>query len=471
MGILQNIIRANLPVTMRRKAAFDALPVGVQGRPQYPSTEISTLQLQYRRNEIVYACIGVKMNAAMDPRLLVQQRSSGSEWREVEGHPLRRLLMRPNDLMDEAMFLGAAIASRDITGRFYAEIVRAQGSKLPIELHPLDAAKVNPIPGDKGKITGYEFRDGSTRVTIPAENMIDWKYYDPTSRFQGLSPLEVALGTVDADRAQTDFTREFFNNAGVPSGMLKIKGRTVTQQEADEIKARWRQRFGRAWGGMHDIAVMDENAEYEKMGANLEELQSEALRELTETRICMVFGVPPLIVYAFAGLKRATYSNLKEATPGFWDGTMSPLLKAWRTFLTWRLLPEFVDQEMIFGERVRLQYDMSQVAALQEDVDAMHTRARNAFTAGGITLNEFRARLGEKPDVAGDYYLRTIAQIAEPAGQQPQPATEAPKQRRAMQAKAMRDATLRGLERRIRQAVRPYLLEQHERVAAAVRQA
>lgn len=471
MSILDTLFRGKMPlVAMESKAAFDAVPVGVQGRPQYPSTAVETLQNQYRRNEIVYACIGVKMNAAKDPRLFVQQRTSKSEWQEVEGHPLRRLMMRPNSMMDEAMLLGSAIASYDIAGRFYAEIVRAKETRLPLELHPLDPAKVTPVPGEKGVIDAYEFRDGNEKIRLPAANVIDWKTYHPSSRYLGLSPLEVALGTVDADRAQTDFTREFFNNAGVPSGMLKIKGRTVTKDEADEIKARWRTRFGRAWGGMHDIAVMDENAEYEKMGANLDELTSETLRELTETRICMVFGVPPLIVYAFAGLKRSTYSNLKEATPGFWDGTMSPLLKSWRSFLTWRLLPEFEPMDLITGERVRLQYDMSQVAALQEDVDSMHARARESFKVGAITLNELRAKIGEQPDPAGDYYLRGIAQIAEPAGVQPTPDEQPPKRRRmARQTKAMRDSSTRTIERRIRQVVRPYLLQEHQKAAAAVR--
>lgn len=470
MSFLSDLWAANLPQPMRSKAAFDAVPVGVQGRPQYPSTDPEKLQLQYRRNEIVYAAIRAKTTAVTDPRLLVEQRSSGSEWKEIEGHPLRRLLMRPNDMMDEAAFHASAIASHDISGRFYAEIVRGQ-NKLPIEMHPLNPAKVNPVPGEKGRTVAYVFRDGNQKITIPAENMIDWKYYDPISRYQGLSPLAVALGSVDADSAQTDFTREFFNNAGVPSGMLKIKGRTISQTEADEIKSRWMMRFGRNWGRMHDIAVMDENAEYEKMGANLDELQSEILREFTETRVCMVFGVPPLIIYAFAGLKRATYSNLKEALPGFWDTTMSPLLKEWRTYLAWRLLPEFVDPELIYGERIRLNWDMSQVAALQEDVDAAQLRARENLKVGGITLNEFRSIVQQKPDPGGDYYLRGIAQVAVPEGvlPEPEPIDTVPKRHpRPQTVKALREATTVTLQKRMEQALQPYIKSEYEKAAAAV---
>lgn len=462
------------------KAFYDLQRVGVTGRPQYPDTDIDKLQLAHRRSEIVYAAIKAKATAAVDPRLLVQRKSK--EWAEDDGHPLRRLLMRPNAEMDESMFLAAALTSRDIAGVFYAEIVRATGSKLPVALHPLDPAKVFPVPGERNTTAEYEFRDGSNRVRIKATDMLVWRAYDPMYRYQGLSPLAVCLGSVDADSAQTDFVRSFFNNAGVPSGLLTIKGRTVNNTEAEQIKARWRQRFGRDGGAQHDIAVMDENAEYQKIGAGLDELQSEILREFTETRVCMVFGTPPLIIYAFAGLKRATYSNLKEAWAGFWDATLTPLLKEWRTYLTWRLLTEFEDENLIYGEKVRLNWDMSQVAWLQDDVTEMQTRARENFRAGGITLNEYRASIGQAPDPAGDYYLRLLAYAPYIAGEQPETTAEtvlagkvtpdaAPPEAnppKAMRTKADTQRIRMQRERKIEAIAKQYLRTQYAAAAQAV---
>jgi HK97 family phage portal protein len=461
-----------VPQPLRSKAFYDLQRVGVQGRPQYPDTSIEKLQLAHRRSEIVYAAIKAKATAMIDPRLLVETRTTEDTWEEVAAHPLRRLLLRPNPEMDEAAFLGAAVTSRDTAGVFYAEIVRAAGTRLPIQLYPLDPAKVFAVPGEKNTTAAYEFRDGGKRVRIDAKDMIAWRYHDPMSKWQGLSPLAVALGSVDADNAQTDFTRDYFNNAGVPSGMLKIKGRTINETEANEIKQRWRQRFGRGWGGFHDVAVMDENAEYEKMGANLDELQSEILREFTETRVCMVFGVPPLIVYAFAGLKRATYSNLKEAWAGFWDATLTPLLKEWRTFLTWRLLPEFEGEDAVYAEQVRLNWDLSQVAALQDDVEAIYNRGEKAFRAGGITLNQYRDMLGQMPDPAGDYYLRPISYVPFLAGEQPTVTVDdvlTGKRRVLPQTvKALRDVSTATLEKRIERVLQPYLRAEYEKAVAAL---
>lgn len=468
-----------------QKAAFDLMPVGVQGRPQYPSVDIESLQRAYTRSEIVYAAINAKATACVDPRLLIEQRAGDGEWEEIEGHPFRRLMMRPNSYMDEAAFTQAAITSRDISGRFYAEIVRGE-NRLPIEMHPLNPAKIAVVPRTD-QINDYEYRDGDKRVIIRGEDMIDWPMRSPLNKYDALSPLAVAMGSIDADRAQTDFIRAFFNNSGVPSGILTIKNRTLNQAQADELRGKWRLMFGRTFGNQGDVAVLDENAEYQKIGQGVGELQGDALREFTETRVAMVFGVPVLIIYAFAGLRRATYSNLKEAYGGFWDTTLTPWFKSWRSFLTWRLLPEFGEsvRELIFAERIRLNYDMSQVAALQEDVDAIHKRAEAALRAGGITLNEYRALVGEDEDPQGDYYIRPFTVVTVPFAEAPaeEPAPEAaPPAGTEQRASALtpgvkkaiakaQQAGRRTLERRIERDIKRMLSAHYEAAAAAVERA
>lgn len=487
MGLLDNIFNPpeyrgksflslqGTPV-QEMKAAYDLMPVGVQGRPQYPPTDIESLQRAYTRNEIVYAAINAKAQAAVDPRMLVEGRSAKGEWGEIDGHPFRRLMMKPNPDMDEAAFTQAVITSCDIAGAFYAEIVRGS-NKLPIELHPLNPAKITPLPRADLK-TDYQFKDGSRKVVIPWEDMVVWRRYNPLNRWHGLSPLAVCLGSVDADSAQTDYIRAFFNNAGVPSGLLKVLNRKLTQAEADELSAKIAIKYGRERGNQHRTMVIDENAEYQKMGANLNELQGDTLREFTETRVAMTIGTPPLIIYAYAGLLRATYSNLKEAYKGFWDHKLTPWFKEYRTFLQWRLLTEFVSQDLIFGERIRLNWDMSQVAALQEDVTAIQDRAEKAFRAGGISLNEYRARIGEEPDAAGDYYLRPFSVIPEPVGQAPEAPQATPEPPKAIlpprTLKAVVKAQRAGrvtIERRIEKSMQKLLKEQYRTIAAAVERA
>jgi hypothetical protein len=93
-------------------------------------------------------------------------------------------------------------------------------------------------------------------------------------------------------------------------------------------------------------------------------------------------------------------------------------------------LPEFEGIDAIKAEKVRVGWDVSHVAFLQEDANAIHTRARENFKSGGWTLNEFREATGMPPDeVKGsDYYIQPMNVVAvtpqiraEEADKEPQP--------------------------------------------------
>lgn len=415
MSILDSILTKAAPVTPRT--------VDVQRVTPAPRREATAGGLvdAATKNEVAYACIDVKRKAMQDPRLIVQKKSDDGTWREVEGHPFTRLMMRPLPDLDGATFMGTAVASWDIARKFYAEKVRSDGGAV-VGLNPLNPASVKPRYANDGTQVGWTWREGQKAIEFDMADVL----VRQNPAFGDAAPLAVALGAIDADTAQTDFIRAFFNNGGQPSGILKVKG-TYDQTRADTLSAKWAAKYGRRGDGWHRPAVLDDNAEYQKTGAYLNELASETIVGIFESRICQAFGVPPLIVYCYIGLMRATYSNLKEARAFFWEAELSTALKAWREFLTWHLLTEFESEDAIYAGRVRLSWDLSAVAALQEDMDAVATRAGAALQAGGITLNEYRALIGQQPDPNGDYYLRSRVLTTQNAGEAPGVALELPK--------------------------------------------
>lgn len=395
------------PSSQKATIAAGAERIGVQARPRYPDVSPDALARTLRRNELVFACVRVKGDALAKPRLVVERRTASDTYEEIVGHPLTELLARPNDLMDTATFFHTLVVSRDVFPRFVAERLRSPAGAT-VGLNPLDPSKVKPVAGTDAQgrpvVSAWEWRDGSSRVTFQADELLIW---EPVGWAQPPA-AEVALGSVDADGGQNDYVRAFFNNAGVPSGVLSVKG-TLDQPRVDAIKAKWRAAYGRAWGRQHDIAVLDENATYNRTGANLNELDSETVRMATETRICMAFGVPPLIIYAYTGVVKATYSNLEAAYKGFWDLTIDPLLGKIRAWLSMTLLEEFEGRDRVRAGLVRLRWDTSQVAALQEDEDARHTRARANLQAGITLRNEAREAIGLERDPAGDVYHMPLA--------------------------------------------------------------
>jgi HK97 family phage portal protein len=390
--------------TMRR--------VGVRGRLHHPATDSDSLVSWHRRNELAYSCVEKIAQTALDPELIIESRSNSSDsWERDDRHPFVRLYMRPNYNLDGTAFLMRWLVMLHVVGRFQARIYR-NDIRLPARLVPvLPPARLIPV------VTGragdpplyYEYQDSVIREDVPTANVFTDSLFDPADEYGGLSPLSVALGAVDMDAAQTEYVRAFFNNGGVPSGMIKIKNRTLTKEQTDGILAGWMRKYSRTSRLAAAPAVFDENAEYQKIGANLNELASDSLSERAEARVCAPFGVPPLLAGALVGLKNQNNrASATAANKEFWENKVSPMLKRLRIHLTWTLLKEFEGEDKIAAGLIRVNWDLSQVSAMKEDVDAVQKRARENLKAGGITLDQYLEKIGEKP-LEGDrgkvYYI------------------------------------------------------------------
>jgi HK97 family phage portal protein len=427
------------------KATSPTRRVGITGRLHYPDTDDDSLITWHRRNELAYACVEKIAQTALDPDLIVEKRTDPKkEWQRDDGHPLRQLWARPSDDLDASAFLARWLVMLHVTGRFQARIYR-NDLGLPAQLVPvLPPARLVPVVSGRAGTPPlyYEYQDLAIREDVPTSEVFSDSLFDPADEYGGLPPLAVALGAVDMDAAQTEYVRAFFGNGGVPSGVITVKNKTLSQEESDSILARWMRKYSRNSRQRGAPAVLDQNAEYQKIGANLDELASESLSERAEARVCAPFGVPPLLAGALVGLKNQNNrASAGAANAEFWQNKLSPLYKRIRTHLTWNLLVEFEGRDKIAAGLVRLNWDLSQVAALQEDVTAIEKRAKDSLLAGGITLDEYREKIGKKPldnELGKVFFIPSSVRVTKqaeigavapppntlPAGQQPLQLTE-----------------------------------------------
>jgi HK97 family phage portal protein len=390
--------------------------------PQAPPIDVSTLSLgRYAtRSEVVYACIEKKAQVACDPELIVQTKTSKGDWERVEDHPALFTLRDPNPHDDGESFLRTWIASENIAGTFYAEIVR-NGAGQPVQLYPLRSDCIFPqyVRGSKGDVLDYyAYRINGYEARYKPEELLIHRRHGLGSMYSGLSPLAVALKSVDADIAATEYVRDFFNNDGTPAGILKITGRNLSDDEAQRIQQKWKSNYSRNGKNRGGIAVLDERVDYETVGARLNELDSESLTSIDETRICMAFGVPPVLIGAYVGLRNVNQkASFKGAMEEFWMNTMSPEMKAIRNFLTRKYLPFFEDEAKIKAGKIRFFWDISNVDALQEDVDAIHDRIALGYKTGFYKLDEARAKVGLDPvgpELGGEEFYKPTPSIQSP---------------------------------------------------------
>jgi HK97 family phage portal protein len=378
--------------------------LGADARAWYPSTDFNRLSAEgYEYNAVIYACITALMDAMEEAPLMVEVQDRNGEWQEKPDHALARLLQKPNPEMGEDDLQSISTMYQKLAGNAFWEKERSQAERVmglwPMRPDHVGIVAVKAIPGQrvKRRIEGYTWRSGTDVVNLPPGDVIHFKEHHPRDELYGLPPLAAGAREGDTDNRATNYVGSFFDNAAVPKGLMKVQER-IDDAEEKRIKDRLRQMFtGR--GGWHEPMILGEGTEWVELAETFADMDFPNLRKITETRLCAVFKVPPIVAGTYAGLEQATYANYSEARKAFMQTTIIPMYRRFDTVLNRTLAPEF-------GDNVRVRSDTSQLAALAEDRTGVWARATAAFTAGAITVNDFRAEVGLERVEDGDIFLR-----------------------------------------------------------------
>lgn len=451
MNLAQRISAA-LRAFRGAKVAYEVMPTWAGGQASYPPANYeNNARYGYRRNELIYACIAKKASTASLPKLRVYD----SQGQELPDHPLRALITRPNPYMTEKDLWAATIITLDLAGVAYWEKVRDRTGRV-VQLWPLRPDRVTPKRAEgSALIGGYEYRVPGVGdpIVLDARDVLDFRLYDPLDMYGGLAPVAVAARVGDVDNATTDFLKEFFERAAVPPGLLKFK-ELITEAEREAVRAKWRQIYGGSSNWL-DVAVLDQDVEYQRLGFTFSELEFGSLDARSEARICMVLRVPPILVGAKVGLDRATYSNYVEARRAWWEDDLLPLYGHLGDEVAEDLASEYGD--------VKLEWDFSAVPALREDRSARWDRAVRAWSSGLVTRNEARAELGLGAVGDGDIFIVPLSVMTEPAELAA----------KVLEYKAARNAPdddeRRRRERLLQRDLEAYFAAQMKRVLAEVR--
>jgi HK97 family phage portal protein len=361
----------------------------------------------YRKNSIVYACIRTIATSGSEPTLeaIRVRRSEEPEVLPAES-PLTKLLYWPNPEMDSCELLEIMLTHYSIAGEWYL-LKRRSGAGRLVELWPLRPDRMAPVTDSDGSIQRYEYSiGGGSKKTIDADDIVVMRNPDPLDDYRGLSPIIVAARMGDIDNQAADYIRAFFTNGGVPAGWLKLKG-IVEAPERQRIRQKFQDQFT-GEHGWHTLGVLDQDADWAPAGFEPSKLDLAGIFSVSETRICMTFGVPPIIIAAQTGLARATYANYREAQRSLWKTTLSPLYERLAGKLSHSIAKEF-------GDDLEVRFDLDSVEGMQESMTDRWTRALDGWQRGLITRNEGRQLVGMPRVIDGDVIKQDQLALEMPA--------------------------------------------------------
>lgn len=329
----------------------------------------------YRKHSIIHVCIREIAQTAADPIPRVVR-----DGVLLEQHPALALLKNPNPLQTWYEFIELLLTYLQSVGNAYIHKVRSARGRV-VELWLLRPDRTRIVPGSDGMILRYEFTvDGETTgVHIPPGDVVHVRLPDPLDDYYGLPPVAVAARIADLDTNSIDYLRAFFLNSGTPAGLLKFKIR-VDKPERERVKEQWVESHT-GLAGWHSISVLDADADYQPIGANVKDADPQHVFDITESRIPAVWGVPPIIVGMRLGLDKATYSNYASARSSFWQETVRPMYRRIQAKLTAGIVREF-------DESAELVLDLSEVDALQESIDSRRKFAVEGWREALLTKKQ-----------------------------------------------------------------------------------
>ena len=416
------------PMLFRGQFDPDRAPDWQNRRADWSLWDSDTLRADVvRKSVIVFACLSYLADAVAEANLVVEKNEGKDGWNPAADRPslqLQALLSRPNPHMEDAEFDSLLIYQMGVQGYGVVEKVRS-GAGIPVELWPL-----RPDWLRKKEDGSYEYRPDGAKAPrpIPAEDLIfiPWRHDDRMVK-QGVSPVQVAAREIGVDSALTDFLKTFLDAGGIPPFVFTYADTIMDQSLIEKLQVDWEQKYGgsKAWG---KIPVLHGGYNLVPIGQNINEMAWPDLRGLTELKICQAFRVPADLVQARESLKSGSLTTTES------DGAMTQLQRYGAAPLRSRLaaaLGRGLLREFGLDLTYRLQFDVSQILALQEDEDKRHTRVRADWDSGLMMMDEARLAidLPELPNQQGQVFKVPFSTVLTPAAQliyEPEPEPDPP---------------------------------------------
>lgn len=352
----------------------------------------------YAQHPWIYSCVAAIGRTASSVPVRFQRRLSDGEFETVEGSELGNLFNLPNPLQSRRKFFRAVATAQMLYGETFLLLLKkdksgmmvpvdsvggAEGMMAPIEepeeIWPVRGDLVDALLDPDTKLPAmWRFHTATGYVDYPAHAVVQIAEVNPYNPLRGMGPMQAAYRTAAKDFVIDRYDEALLQNGGSPGGVLSVDG-PLTDADQRAIRKAWEEAHGRPESN-RKTAVLPKGTKYEEIGLSPAEMEHEKLRKWDRDTLLSIFGVPPVVL----GLESMNYATSREQHRIFWENTITPYLD----FLADELQYKFVDRIDSRESEFKIDFDISGVAALREDVDAKVDRTVKLYQDGHRTFIE-----------------------------------------------------------------------------------
>ena len=384
---------------------------------------VSLVQGTYQSNGVVFAAIQARLMLLSQARFQWQRMVKGVPG-ELFGNPELAIIERPEPGKVTADLLARASVDVDLAGNSFTA---RRGNRLK-RLRPDWVDIVTSGHDSDAEVVGYVFYPGGRysgedpELFLPEEVAHLAPLPDPLHNYRGMSWLTAIISEIVADSAATAHKTRFFENGATPNMIVTV------DQPTKELFDQWVSKFEEGHRGLsnaYKTLYLTPAATAEVVGANLQQMEFNALQGHTETRVAMASGVHPVILGASEGLQGSSLNqgNFMAARRLVADMTLRPW---WANFAS--------SLEVILPPPpgARLWYDERHIPFLAEDVtSAAEVQAKQASTIKSLTDAGFQpddvvgaVMAGDLARLKGKHSGLFSVQLQPPGSTEPDPTPE-----------------------------------------------
>ena len=354
----------------------------------------------YRGNDTIFKVINyvITNGSAIPPMLFTDDKMKT----EIEQHPLLDKLKRPNIEQTGVNYRKSVLGHFLVAGNSFQYAIRKNKAGAPDELWTLEPHKVKILPTKTRGIVGYNYDEFEN--TDPPQNPIDganvahMKTWSPDNPLWGVSPIEVGAIQVDQQMAAKKWNLALLQNSAKMSGafttdiIMSPNDRSKVEDRVNEKITGFRN-AGR-------VPVLDGGLKWSQMSVSPQQMDWLPSIQYNAAALANLYNIAPQLI---GDTSATTFDNMELAEIFSYTEEIFPILDEFYALLTMWLLPMYPDLQ-----NACLYYNKMSVEVIQKMVqaqkDAAAQRAKDAWLAGEITMNEAREMQELPPDPGGDVY-------------------------------------------------------------------
>ena len=320
---------------------------------------------------------------------VIKSKTTGEK---VKAPLLQALLDSPNVNTSWGDFMQDLITQYVLTGNGFASYEKGtnlnEGKPRGLFILPSEQTQIY-LTNDLKGIQDYRVDTAAAEGTaITASDVLHLKtpnpnFNNPEEYWYGQSPFKAARLSIQTYNKSMEAGYWFLDNKGMQK-MIINKGEDELSVEGRDALMQSIRGTGKGVVNNGNSPFVDGDLDVIDLSVSAEEALVLEQRDQAAKEICMVINFPVKLL----DVDNATYQNGKEAKKALWESVIIPVLNEMKLGLNRWLTPHF-------GKDLMLDFDLSNIDALQED-KLMRFKAIKE-SAGMITINEARIAAGIKP--------------------------------------------------------------------------